>query len=241
MKTYEDETYTDIVKIRRRWRLAEAKLNISEVPFKPANVTPKPSGAGSLFGTIAQQFPLHDNRPLDVMDSTEASKATPVAAKESGETVVLKNFLVSPPKKGSGYGYPNVTIGKHYEYISDNDPSLLAVEHPPASSEDETPRDGKPFVSSVRRISTFDPNIYKSSVAGNDDHKSISAHQPSHVNSLPFKPSSPSKSVLSTLYMTILHDHFTRPLLLISLLKHHKSSYFDPLFHMKSFKMRLEL
>ena len=30
-----------------------------------------------------------------------------------------KNFLTNPTKKGSGYGYTSLTIGRDYEYISE--------------------------------------------------------------------------------------------------------------------------
>jgi Domain of unknown function (DUF4586) len=115
MDQRQNEPYTDLVKLRRKWRAQSMEKNITSLPFKPSSVPPKPyhaintsSGKGSHWGTIEQQWPTarKDLPPLRPV----------VEAKKQHES---KNFLTAPPKHGSGYGYPNVTIGKSYEYQSD--------------------------------------------------------------------------------------------------------------------------
>jgi hypothetical protein len=82
------------------------------------------SGSGSVWGTIEQQWPL---------PKKELPELPPVPPKAKPES--KPNFLTKPPKRGTGYGksltpilksiksnyvgYPNVTIGKSYEYVSD--------------------------------------------------------------------------------------------------------------------------
>jgi hypothetical protein len=55
------------------------------------------SGKGSHYGTIEQQFPMraHDEPPAEKDEEEEK-------AKEVNHTP--RNFLVNPPKKGTGYG-----------------------------------------------------------------------------------------------------------------------------------------
>jgi hypothetical protein len=45
----------------------------------------------------------------------------PIKQKEDNKkkTPELKNFLTSPGKKGSGFGYMHVTIGPYHKYESD--------------------------------------------------------------------------------------------------------------------------
>lgn len=97
--------------LRRRNRIKEKDKNISAVPFKPSSVPPKPSGKGSHWGTIEQQWPMIKKAASLKQVNTEVVK------KEIAPNP--KNVVTRPPKKGSGYGYPDVTIGKPYEYLSD--------------------------------------------------------------------------------------------------------------------------
>jgi hypothetical protein len=68
------------------------------------------SGKGSHWGTIQQQFPLKDGDKFTL---------PPRPMKEEQKRAELKNFLTVPAKKGSGYGYANITIGKSYAYETD--------------------------------------------------------------------------------------------------------------------------
>ncbi|KAJ3049285.1 hypothetical protein HK097_009710, partial [Rhizophlyctis rosea] len=108
-RLFENEAYTDLVVLRRRWRQQAKERNIVPAPFKPSSIPPKPSGKGSIFGTIEQQWPLFkDSEPFPSFAETRPA--------EKVESKI--NFLTRPPKAGTGFGYPNVTIGKPPEYIS---------------------------------------------------------------------------------------------------------------------------
>ncbi|KAI8806580.1 hypothetical protein BJ742DRAFT_679931 [Cladochytrium replicatum] len=113
IRVFENEPYTDLVVLRRRWRLKAKEKNISTNPFKPSSVPPKPSGSGSLYGTIEQQWPINKKGDFDIKKRREDDPPT----KERPPS--KPNFYTKPPKQGTGYGYPNVTIGKPYEYVSD--------------------------------------------------------------------------------------------------------------------------
>jgi hypothetical protein len=117
----------------------EGKKNISSTPFKPSSVPPKPSGKGSHWGTIEQQWPMIKKAVSLKQVNTEVFK------KEI--TPNPKNVVTRPPKKGSGYGYPDVTIGKPYEYLSDpydRAESLLRKER----EENKKKVSGMPFITS---------------------------------------------------------------------------------------------
>lgn len=96
-RLFENEPYTDLVTMRRKWRNEAKQKNITPNPFKPSSVPPKPSGKGSHWGTIQQQWPIKNGKlelPLKPL-------------KEEKKVPEQKNFLTSPSKKGSGYGRLN--------------------------------------------------------------------------------------------------------------------------------------
>jgi hypothetical protein len=92
--------------MKRKHRLAEATKKVSSSPFKPSGVSPEPSGKGSQYGTIEQQWPIM-SAELDM------SKFPEKKADNIRETKA--NFVSRPPKKG-GFGYANVGIGASFEY-----------------------------------------------------------------------------------------------------------------------------
>ncbi|KAJ3324324.1 hypothetical protein HDV06_000363 [Boothiomyces sp. JEL0866] len=137
VRLFENEPYTDLVALRRRWRLKAKEKNITNAPFKPSSVPPKPSGKGSHWGTIEQQWPIKNKKfelPLK-----------PIAHEKKHPE--LKNFYTSPAKKGSGYGYSNVTIGKSYQYQSDPYDGAVLAERQNKSEKKKKMVGDKPFVS----------------------------------------------------------------------------------------------
>ncbi|ORY47758.1 hypothetical protein BCR33DRAFT_714823 [Rhizoclosmatium globosum] len=90
IRLFENEPYTDLVVLRRRYRLHQKEKNIVTMPFKPSSVPPKPSGSGSQWGTIEQQYPLPNKGK-----NLELPPAPPKQKPES-----KPNFLTRPPKKG---------------------------------------------------------------------------------------------------------------------------------------------
>lgn len=185
MRAFESEAYTDLVALRRHLRLKAKEKNITSTPFKPSSVPPKPSGSGSLFGTIEQQWPL-PKREIPIK---------PQEAHKKPES--KKNFLTKPPKKGSGYGYSNVGIGNPYEYKSDPYNSVSES----AKREREMHRKkvigNKPFVSSSANLEFF--NSFAGIDGKGDDPEGIPAESKSlpaaknissEEKNVPFKPSS---------------------------------------------------
>ncbi|KAI8907374.1 hypothetical protein EDD86DRAFT_209408 [Gorgonomyces haynaldii] len=183
VRVFENEPYTDLVVLRRRWRLQAKDKNITPQPFKPSSVPPKPSGKGSTWGTIEQQFPTYTKLPAP------AAKPAP----ESKKQPELKNFLTAPPKKGSGYGYPSVTIGKSYEYVSDPYNRSLDLERQERSENIKKMVGARPFIASTTGVEFFNPFAGLTKIESAQDQEK---NQQKHLNP-PFKPSSTCGSTIN--------------------------------------------
>jgi hypothetical protein len=95
--------------------VTEKVKNISVKPFKPTSVAIKLGRSkGSHWGTIEQQFPL----PPSDFKIPKPRPELPVKKEKE-----LKNFVTSPAKKGSGYGYNDIAFTK-IKYESDPYDSL---------------------------------------------------------------------------------------------------------------------
>ncbi|KAH6560634.1 hypothetical protein BASA62_010343 [Batrachochytrium salamandrivorans] len=187
IRLFENEPYTDLVSLRRQWRIQAKEKNISTTPFNPCSVPPKASGKGSHWGTIEQQWPMDSkgfNRP-----PSQKSKEDDIPIHEP------RNFLTASPKKGSGYGYPGVTIGKPYQYESDPfDRGDQLAKH--ERSEHKKKMTGvRPFISSSATHDFFYPFA---GISGSKDSKDVNVSSEGTSNavkkvslpSIPFKPSS---------------------------------------------------
>ncbi|XP_053315216.1 UPF0602 protein C4orf47 homolog [Spea bombifrons] len=102
-RIFEGESYSDPLKQRRKYRIEQAKKNLGKT-FLPPSGEKKPSGLGSFYGTLSGPVPAF---------SAEQKHRKPYTAPG-------KNLYTNPPKLGTGYGYPNVTIGKQYSYTSED-------------------------------------------------------------------------------------------------------------------------
>lgn len=102
-RVFEGESYNDPIKLRRQQRQKDVQKFVGGKPFFPSAVPKKPSGAGSYFGTLSGPIP-------HLSAETSSAKA---------ERAPGKNVLTNPPKKGTGYGYVNVTLGKYWEHLPD--------------------------------------------------------------------------------------------------------------------------
>lgn len=90
------EAYTDPVKRRRQHRMAEAKKNLSK-SFLPTNGNKTMNGMGTFFGTIGGNVKAF----------------SPVGKGGGNKKEPLKNVITNPGKRGTGYGYVAVTLGKY--------------------------------------------------------------------------------------------------------------------------------
>lgn len=98
-RVFAGEAYTDSAKIRRKSESKEKKKMLAGA-FKPSAAPKSLASPGSYDGTFAGK--------IDYM-----------SGKQKGATAYKsekRNFTTFPAKKGTGYGYNDVTIGKPYEY-----------------------------------------------------------------------------------------------------------------------------
>lgn len=172
-RVMQGEAYTDIVKIRRKDRLDQSKKNLGKA-WIPSSCTKEPSGVGNYYGCL--------NGPI-------ASFSAALKPKKK-YTSPGRNFLTIPGKKGTGFGYVNVTIGSYAKYASE--PFDRAKEMRKKEQEKEKNKmKGGPFKLNGHPDEYFDGNPYKST-------KSLPEHKeskPSGEKPKPFKPSSPAKFI----------------------------------------------
>ncbi|XP_075716296.1 cilia-and flagella-associated protein 96 isoform X2 [Rhinoderma darwinii] len=168
-RTFEGEAYSDPLKQRRQYRMQQAKKNVGKA-FLPSNGEKKASGAGSFYGTLSGPVP--------------AFSAT--VKQRKSYTAPGKNFYTNPPKQGTGFGYPNLTIGKNYSYSSDNydiSKELMKKEI------DKSKFKGGAFRLNLYPREYFDINPYHS----NKPLPPLKKKTEKKVDVKPFKPSSPAK------------------------------------------------
>ncbi|KAJ3128200.1 hypothetical protein HK098_004946 [Nowakowskiella sp. JEL0407] len=176
IRLFENEPYTDLVGLRRRWRLVAKEKNITNSPFKPFSVPPKPSGKGSLYGTIEQQWPLHKSE----------APTEPDTLPKKPHSATRPNFYTKPPKQGTGYGYPNVTIGKQYEYMSDPYDRMHEAQKNDREYHKKRQIGEKVFISSTGRKDFFNPFTALIEPSA----KKEQPEKPTKLPIVPFKPSS---------------------------------------------------
>eukprot|EP00731_Ephydatia_muelleri_P004029 Em0002g205a len=170
-RVMEGEALTDPIKIRRRQRMEETKKNLGKA-WVPNSGEKKPSGTGSHYGTLSG--------PVEAFSALSKPK-------EMGGSPG-KNFLTSPGKKGTGFGYTGITIGPLPKYASepyDRAKELKKEEE----SKSKTLQKGAPFKLNLHPRDHFDDNPFHAD-------KSVPPYKDPDVPKAkpkPFKPSSPSK------------------------------------------------
>ncbi|KAM5193282.1 cilia-and flagella-associated protein 96 [Mantella aurantiaca] len=170
-RTFEGESYSDPFKQRRQYRMQQAKKNLGKA-FLPSNGEKKPSGVGSFYGTLGgpMQFFSAELKP------------------RKAYTAPGKNLYTNPPKQGTGYGYPNLTLGKEYPYASDDyDRSRDLMKKELESHKSKLK--GGAFRLNLYPKDYFDLNPYHSDKSLPPLKKKTEKKQVVK----PFKPSSPSK------------------------------------------------
>lgn len=169
----EGEAFSDPVKIRRQMRLKEAKKNIGKA-FLPSSGEKLMSGLGGHYGTLSG--PISAFSPV--------TKPTKKCKNES------KNVITNPGKKGTGFGYVAVTLGKYPPYQPDPFDTHRELTRKEIAAHKSAMRAGA-FKLNMHPRAFFDVNPYNSDRLSK---RSLSANLPSKKdNSKPFKPSSPGK------------------------------------------------
>jgi len=169
----EKEAYYDPVKLRRQERLSKSKKNIGKA-FLPSNYPKKATGLGNHYGTFGG--------PINHFSAQNKPKAE---HRNHG-----RNFVTNPSKKGTGYGYTGVTLGKYQDHAVEpyNRPRELR------RKEQELHRQqtkGAPFKLNLHPTTIFDPNIFK----GDRPLPPQKPSEPKGPAVKPFKHSSPAKHI----------------------------------------------
>lgn len=173
-RVFQGECYTEPLQRDRKIRKEELKKNLGK-PFKPSGDLGKRIGHGNLYASF--------EGPKTAMSPLERQKAP---TKPLG-----KNFVTKPGRKGTGYGYVDVTIGKSHEYHTtpyDVDKDIKKMNRQTHVKK----MVGGPFVNHHYPQPVFDSQIYKP--------QSDKAAAPEEAASspkkaiVPFRPSHPSKS-----------------------------------------------
>lgn len=177
-RVLEGEAYTDSIKNKRQARIAQNKTNITSKSWLPSSFTKKPSGLGNHFGTFAGVHPSF----------APNLKAQP-PYKQVG-----RNFTTTPGKKGTGYGYNNITFQpypNHSVELYDHAKNLRKQ----ARQEHEKKVKAGPFRLSNKPTIYFDVNPFRSD-------RPIKPKQPKPTSvkkqfqlKTPFRPSNPGKKI----------------------------------------------
>ncbi|XP_054454080.1 UPF0602 protein C4orf47 homolog [Anoplopoma fimbria] len=188
-RIFECEALSDPVRLARQNRIQQARKNIGKA-FLPCNAIKRPCGSGSYYGTLSG--------PLEAM--------SPVSVALKAHRSPGRNIVTSPPKKGSGYSYPNVTLSNIELYASDPYSRAKEILEKEAAIHFSKLRDG-PFKFNLHPRDYFQGNPYRSDKPLPPSHKPLPpSHKPlppSHkplpaapkVSADPFKPPSPSKKI----------------------------------------------
>ncbi|XP_075412932.1 cilia-and flagella-associated protein 96 [Tenrec ecaudatus] len=171
VRVFEGEGYVNMNQVRRRRMMEEAKKNIGKA-FLPTNGTKMQCGFGSYYGTIGG--------PVQFFSAQLKPREKYLAPR--------KNLYTNPGKKGTGYGYTSLTIGKQPSHSADFYEESKVV----YKKENEDHRHllkGPPFKLNSYPREYFDANPYFIDKPLPPIKK---AEKPVALTT-PFKPSSPAK------------------------------------------------
>ncbi|KAK7112170.1 cilia-and flagella-associated protein 96-like isoform X2 [Littorina saxatilis] len=172
-RVFDGESYSDPIQLRRRYRLEQAKKNLSK-PFLPSNGDKKMSGLGSFYGTFTGPVPAF----------------SPIGGKGGKtEKTLGKNILTNPGKHGTGYGYVGVTLGKYPNNLTDAYDNNREMARKVMAQHKGSLKGGA-FRLNMHPTEYFDGNPFRTDKALPPVRKTASA-EPKDVK--PFKPSSPGK------------------------------------------------
>ncbi|KAJ3606102.1 hypothetical protein NHX12_028145, partial [Muraenolepis orangiensis] len=173
-RIFEREALHEPLRAARQQRLLQAKRHLGKA-FLPADGTKETCGSGSYYGTLSG--------PIKAM----SSHTIPQKARSSPG----RNIYTSPPKKGSGYSYPNVTLSKVELYASDRYERAKELLQREAATNRSKFKSG-PFKVHLHPKDYFNHNPYFSNQPLPPAQKPLPATKPFLV---PFKPSSPTKQI----------------------------------------------
>ncbi|CAL8264301.1 unnamed protein product [Lota lota] len=173
-RIFEREALNEPLKVARQHRIQQARRNVGKV-FLPTDGTKKTCGSGSYYGTLSG--------PIKAMSAHVIPK--------KGLTSPGRNIYTSPPKKGSGYSYPNVTLSKMELYASDRYDRAKELLQSETATNRSKFKSG-PFKLNLHPKDYFHDNPYFSNKPLPPAQKPLPATKQFLV---PFKPSSPTKQI----------------------------------------------
>jgi len=171
-RVFEGESYSDPIKIRRRYRMDQSKKNLSK-PFLPSSGEKMASGLGNHYGTL----------------SGPVSHFSPVGKEAKSNKAPLKNVLTNPGKHGTGYGFVGVTLGKYPSNMPDAYDNNRERARKEMTSHKSSLKGGA-FRLNMHPTDFFDGNPYRLDKSLPPVRKTSSLG-PKDLK--PFKPSSPGK------------------------------------------------
>merc|ERR1712110_315013 len=139
-----NNVYSDPIKQRRAERIKSSKKNVGKA-FLPSNYPKKPVGLGNYYGTFGGK--------IDHFSPKQNEKAA--YKKES------RNFLTNPGKKGTGFGYVGVTLGKYQSHPEKEEYDRAKELRKKEISIHKSQTKGEPFKIKTHPGEVFDPNVYK--------------------------------------------------------------------------------
>lgn len=176
-RVLEGEGYSDSIKNRRKSRINETKKNISSKSWLPSSYTKKGSGLGNHYGTFSG---WHDSFSPNLKQGK--SYNTPG-----------RNFTTTPGKKGTGYGYANVTFEKYTTHSVE--PFDRPREMRKLDVTDHKKRlKGGAFKLNLHPKQFFDNNPYRLDKPLKVSNSTTSSTAKSLIKT-PFRPSNPGKKI----------------------------------------------
>jgi len=176
-RVLEGEAYTDPIKMRRGERIKNMKKNIVSKAFLPSNFTKKKSGNGSNYGTFS---------------GAHQSFAPNLKATKPYVTPG-RNFTTTPGKKGTGYGYINVTFQKYHDHSIEPYDRIRELKRKDMDSHRKAVK-GSPFKLNLHPKTYFDQNPYRADKPMKAS-KPTKTTPPKLVVKTPFRPSNPGKQI----------------------------------------------
>ncbi|GAB1609031.1 UPF0602 protein C4orf47 homolog [Argonauta hians] len=168
----EGEGYMDPILEARKAAIRNSKKNLGKA-FAPSNGFKSSCGLGSYYGTIGGPLPA----------------LSPIVKPKSPTAQLGKNIVTSPGKKGTGYGYLEVTMNPYPKHLPD----------PFSSTKDQYKKDyelhksifkGGPFHLNMCPVEYFTPNPYMETKMPPVKEKAKEKHR---LNLPPFVPSNPGR------------------------------------------------
>lgn len=171
-RVFEGESYSDPIKRRRQYRMEQAKKNLSK-PFLPSNGDKMMCGLGNHYGTIGGAV----------------SAFSPVGKEPKSKKQMGRNVQTNPGKRGTGYGYLNITLGDYPKHLTD--PFGAAGEF----AKKEVQRHKNSLKGGAFRLNMHPQEYFDGNPFRTDKLPSVrkAASAPQKADLKPFKPSSPGK------------------------------------------------